>query len=294
MKLWTEKDTNALRLLKTSMLYLEQHPSTSLYALLMIVNTLFCFTLFFLFEYHVYGIHLLNIQTLNSISISGFLDHVSHGISIIGIILFSIFSSLFIHATLNYKVINDLKNTPISLVENICYTAHRIQKLFFLSLVFLNYHIITLFDVLSVSPFLSAVQNHAEGQEPSTTHTLSKATPGRLVVPLLLMNAQESFSGALLESRSLIEKKFGSAKGGDISFARIKIFLFALAAVAIIISTYFDAIDTLATCFLSGVIVLSIIKIMEIGLIIYHGCLYSYCTGGESSPFTPEELRLFL
>lgn len=293
MSFWSVQDKNGFILLRKSWQHIHNKPTELTYAALLIINTLTCFIIFFLIEYHIYGVHLLDIKTLESISPWGILDHAWHVILIVCILLFSIFSSLFIRASFNYSIITDLAHKKTNLLKSLFYTANHLQKLFFLSLIFLNHHIITLFDVINISPFLTALQDDAEGQKHSG-HTLSKSAAGSLVVPVLLLSKKNNLTAALEESRRLIEQKLGSSESEMISFARIKILLFATAALAIIISSYFDEIDTLATSFIAGIVLLVILRIIEIGLTIYHGCLYSYCTGGNSGAFSPEELKLFL
>ncbi len=216
-----------------------------------------------------------------------------HFVALLFIILFSIFSSLFIRASLNYAVINDLMKDKEGISIAILYTTHHLYKLFVLSLIFLNHYIITFFDTLSISPFLTKAQNKAEGQ-PYAEPTLSKSMAGDLVIPVFLLNKTNSLSEALRESQDLIEKHFKNHPKSIISFLRIKLFLLTLATLAILISTPFDAIDTLATTFIAGFIVLTLFRIIEIGLTIYHGCLYSYCKGSSSGPFSKEELATFL
>lgn len=293
MNVWTQADTNGLLLLKKSWVSIKNRRTECIHALLLITNTLTCFVILFLFEYHLYGIHMLDIKTLENFFSWGIFHHLSHLFTLLGITLFSIFSSLFIHASFSYTVINDLLHKEATITQDFRFTFQHIQKLFFLSLVYLNHYIITVVDIISISPFLTFVQHHAEGVK-HVGPTTSKSNAGALVIPVLLLGKNNNLGDALIESKRLIEKTFGAVDGSATSFAKVKIFLFTLAGLAIIISAPFDSIDTLATSFFAGFLLLLFFKIIEVGLIIYQGSLYSYCTHKISKAFSKEELAQLL
>lgn len=293
MNIWTLADTNGLLLLKKSWSSIGGKPRECLYASLLIANTLTCFTLLFLLEYHVYGIHMLDISTLSSLFSWNVFDHFIHFVSLLGIVFFSIFSSLFIHAALSYTVINDLVDEKRTPSNGFLYTLNHLKKLFFLSFVFLNHYIITIFDIISISPFLTLVQHTVEGKK-HTGPTATKSSDGALVVPALLLSKSNNISEALKESENLITSTFGAITDPTASFTKIKIILYTLAGAAILISAPFDAIDTLATSFFAGFLLLLSFKIIEVGLIIYQGSLYSYCKYKVKTAFSKEELAELL
>lgn len=293
MNLWTQADTNGLLLLKKSWASIKNRPTECIHAVLLIANTLTCFVVLFLFEYQLYGIHMLDIKTLQNLFSLNFFEHLSHVLTLFGITLFSIFSSLFIHASFSYTVINDLLHKEAPIAQDFRFTLKHIQKLFFLSLVYLNHYIITVVDIISISPFLTFVQHNAEGRKHDGP-TVSKSTAGALVVPVLLLSKSNSLGEALEESKQLVEKTFGPTDGSKTSFAKVKIILYTLAGTAILISAPFDAIDTLATSFFAGFLLLLFFKIIEVGLIIYQGSLYAYCTHNISKAFSKEELAQLL